>query len=47
MNERPQHLETRLRHLRQQRNAEIATKMMKWLFWLAVAVVAISRLCPK
>jgi hypothetical protein len=47
MNERPQHLETRLRHLRQQRNAEIATKVMKWLFWFGVAVVAVSRLFPK
>jgi hypothetical protein len=47
MNQRPQHLETRLRHLRQQRNAELATKIFKWLFWLVVAVVAISRLFPK
>jgi hypothetical protein len=44
MNQLPQHLEARLRMARQERRAEQVTKVMRWFFWLAVAIVAITRL---
>jgi hypothetical protein len=47
MNQLPQHLAARLRMARQERRAEQVTNVMRWFFWLVVAIVAISRLFQK
>jgi hypothetical protein len=44
MSDLPQHLETRRKHIRQQRNAEIAVALMKVCFGVVVVIVVVSLL---
>jgi hypothetical protein len=47
MSQLPQHLETRRRHIRQQRQAELVIAGLRCLAFLVLAIAAISILYPK